>query len=246
MDQVNSFVSLAEQITILNSNNIEILTKINDVVASQQSTVKIDYTDLNGIVTSFYLPTVGNLMNQINILNQNVRNLSAIEGSAFITDGQIVKKIITSDLNREPVPIQSFNQAKIFTPINNSFFESLMNPMLAVSIDLTDKITHNVNKVLSRRYMVEFQRNDDGTLTTDGTTSFNDFATNWLNRTDISINDFDNWLHNPTNFGVVLDVVSPYDEQIFELKVKELDYFGIFSVIKTEIDDINNKILTNF
>ena len=242
MDQVNSFVSLADSVVILNKNCVEILTKINDVVASQQQTVKIDYTDLNNVTQSFSLPTVGNLMNQINILNQNVRSLSSIQGSAFITDGQIVKKIITSDLNIEPVPIQNVSQAKTFSTINNSFFESLMNPMLAISIDLTNQITQNVNKILSRRYMVEFQRNDDGTLTTAGLASFNDFTTNWLNRSDIAINDFDAWLNSPTNAGVVIDTVSSYDEQMFELKVKTLNYYGLFSVIKTEIDDINNKI----
>jgi len=242
MDQVNSFVSLADQIVILNKNCVEILTKINDVVSSQQQTVKIDYTDLDNVTQSFSLPTVGALKTQIDQLNQNMLRWSSIQGSTFITEGQSVQKIITSDLNREPVPIQTMNQVKTFSPINNSFFESLMNPELAVSIDLTDKITQNVNKILSRRYIVEFERNNDGSLTSNGLTSFNDFNTNWLNRTDININDFDAWLNNPSNVGIVVDVVSPYDEQFFELKVKELNYYGIFSVIKTETDDLNNKM----
>lgn len=241
MDQVNSFISLAEKITVLNSNCVEILTKINDLVASEQSTVKIDYDDF-GVITSFSLPTVGALKTQIDVLNQNMKRLSSIDGFTFIRDGQSIKKIITSDLNREPVPIQDLNQVKQFSTINNSFFESLMNPMLSVSLDLSNKITHDVNKVLSRRYIVRFERNNDGSLTTNGLTSFNDFSISWSNRTDININDFDNWLMNSTNVGIVSDVVLPYDEQIFEMKVKELNYYGIFSVIKTEIDDINNKI----
>jgi hypothetical protein len=241
MVQDNSFISLAERITSLNANCVEILTKINDLVASQQSTVKIDYDDF-GVIQSFSLPTVGSLKQQIDVLNQNMRLFASINGSTFIRDGLSVKKIITSDLNREPVPIQDVNLVSKFSPINNSFFESLMNPMLAISIDLTDKITQNVNKVLSRRYIVNFEKNNDGSLTANGLTSFNDFSTTWLNRSDIAINDFDNWLNNPTNVGIMTDVVSPYDEQMFELEVKELQYFGIFSVIKTEIDDINNKI----
>lgn len=241
MEQVNSFLSLAEKITILNKNCVEILTKINDVVASSQSTVNISYDDF-GITQSFSLPTVGSLKTQIDILNQDMKRISSIDGFTFIRDGQSVKKIITSDLNREPVPIQDINQVSVFNPINNSFFESLMNPMLAVTIDLSNKITQNVNKILSRRYIVKFEKNNDGSLTANGMASFNDFSTNWLNRIDININDFTNWLIKPTNLGVVSDVVEPYDEQIFELKVKELNYYGLFSVIKTEIDDINNKI----
>jgi len=241
MDQVNSFVSLAEKVTILNKNCVEILTKINDLVSSQQSTVKINYDDF-GTTQSFSLPTVGSLKTQIEVLNQNMKRWSSINGSTFITNGQSVQKIITSDLNREPVPIQDINKVSNFTTINNSFFESLMNPMLAVNIDLTDKITHDVNKILSRRYILEFEKNNDGTLTSNGTISYNDFVTNWLNRNDININDFISWLENPLNIGVITNVVSPYDEQIFSLAVKELNYYGTFSVIKTEVDDINNKI----
>lgn len=241
MDQVSSFVSLADKVTILNKNCVEILTKINDLVSSQQSTVKIDYDDF-GTTQSFSLPTVGSLKTQIEVLNQNMKRWSSIDGFTFIKDGQSIKKIVTSDLNREPVPIQDINKVTRFTPINNSFFESLMNPMLAVNIDLTDKITHDVNKILSRRYIVEFEKNNDGTLTKNGNLSYNDFANNWLNRNDININDFISWLENPSNIGVITDVVAPYDEQIFSLAVKELKYYGTFSVIKTEIDDINNKI----
>ena len=241
MDQINSFVSLAEKITILNANCVEILTKINDLVASQQSLVQVNYND-NGVTQSFSLPTVGSLKSQIDVLNQNVKRLSSIDGFTFISDGVSIQKIMTSDLNREPVPIQYMDKISQFTPINNSFFESLMNPMLAVNIDLTDKITHNVNKILSRRYIVQFERNNDGSLTKNGTTSYNDFVSNWLNRNDINIQDFVNWMDNPSNVGVMTDVVAPYDEQIFELEVKELNYYGTFSVIKTDVDDINNKI----
>lgn len=241
MDQVNSFVSLAEKVTILNTNCVEILTKINDLVASQQQTVKIDYDDF-GVTQSFSLPTVGALKTQIDVLNQNMKRWASIDGFTFIQNGQSFQKIITSDLNREPVPIQNLNSVSQFAPINNSFFEALMNPELAVTIDLTDKITHNVNKVLSRRYIVNFEKNNDGSLTQNGLTSYNDFSQNWLNRTDININDFDLWLTNPSNIGVMTDVVDPFDEQIFDLKIKELKYYGVFSVIKTEIDDINNKI----
>lgn len=241
MDQVNSFVSLAEKITILNKNCVEILTKINDLVTSQQSVVKIDYDDF-GTTQSFSLPTVGSLKSQIDVLNQNMKRWSSIDGFTFINDGVSIKKIITSDLNREPTPIQDINKVSQFTPINNSFFESLMNPMLAVNIDLTNKITHDVNKILSRRYIIQFEKNNDGSLTTNGTTSYNDFVSNWLNRNDININDFVSWMNNPTNIGIMTDVVLPYDEQIFNLTVKELKYYGTFSVIKTEVDDINNKI----
>ena len=241
MESINSFVTLAEKITILNKNCVEILTKVNDLVSSQSDSVNIVYDD-NGAINSFSQPTVGYLKNQIDVLNQNMKRMASIDGYTFIRDGQSFKRVMTSDLNREPAPINDINQVVTFTPINNHFFESLMNPMLAVTIDLTDKIEQVVNKIVSRRYIVRFDKNLDGTLTEAGLRSFNSFSTTFLNKSGINISDFISWYDNPSNDGLVVDTVKPYDEQLYDLALKTLDYYGVFSVIKVEIDDINNKM----
>jgi hypothetical protein len=241
MESINSFITLAEKITLLNKNCVEILTKVNDLVASENDLVNIVYDD-NGVINSFSQPTVGYLKNQIDVLNQNMKRMASIDGYTFIRDGQSFKRIMTSDLNREPAPIQQINQVNTFSPVNNHFFESLMNPMLAVTLDLTDKVEQVVNKIVSRRYIVRFEKNEDGSLTEDGLRSFNSFSTTFLNKTEINISDFIAWYDNPSNNGLVVDTVEPYDEQIYDLALKNLQYYGVFSVIKVEIDDINNKM----
>lgn len=241
MESVNSFITLAEKITILNKNNVEVLVKINDTVSSENDTVKIVYDD-NGVVSSYSLPTVGYLKNQIDVLNQNMKRMSSIDGYTYIKDGQSVKRVMVSDLNKEPSPIQNISQVSTFTPINNHFFESLMNPMLAITVDLTDKIEEVVNKILSRRYIVRFEKNSDGSLTESGLRSFNSFSTTFLNKTSINISDFISWYENPSNDGLVIDTVEPFDEQIYDISLKGLQYYGVFSVIKVEVDEINNKM----
>ena len=241
MDPVNSFMTLAQKLTILNSNTVEILTKTNDIVSATGSTVNIVYND-NGVVSSYAQPTVGYLKNQIDTINQNIRRLSSIEGYTYIRDGQSFKRIMTSDLNLEPAPINDIAQVTTFTPINNHFFESLMNPMLAVTVNLTDKVEQVVNKIVSRRYIIKFEKNADGSLTEAGLISFNSFSTTFLNQIGINISDLTSWINNPSNIGIVRDIVAPYDEQIYDLKLKTLNYYGVFSVIKVEIDTINNKM----
>ena len=120
MESINSFVTLAEKITILNKDCVEILTKINDLVSSQSDSVNIIYDD-NGTVSSYSQPTVGYLKNQIDVLNQNMKRMASIEGYTYVRDGQSFKRIMTSDLNREPAPIGSIKQVSTFTPINNCF-----------------------------------------------------------------------------------------------------------------------------
>lgn len=241
MESINSFITLADKISILNKNCVEILTKINDIVSSEDDSVKIVYDD-NGVVNSFSQPTVGNLKNQIDVLNQNMKRITSIDGFTFVKDGQSYKKIMTSDLNRDPAPIDQINQVTTFTPVNNHFFESLMSPMLAVTVDLTDKVEQVVNKIISRRYIIRFQKNIDGSLTEAGLRSFNSFTDTFLNQANINISDFISWYDNPSNDGLVVDSVKPYDEQIYDLSLKDLNYYGVFSVIKVEIDDINNKM----
>lgn len=241
MESINSFITLTEKITILNKNCVEILTKISDMVASESDSVNIIYDD-NGVVSSFSQPTVGYLKNQIDVLNQNLKRMASIDGYTFVKDGQSYKRIMTTDLNREPAPINNIDQVSTFTTVNNHFFESLMNPMLAVTVDLTGKVEQVVNKVVSRRYILRFEKNTDGSLTEAGLRSFNSFSTTFLNQTSITISDFIAWYDNPSNNGLVVDTVKPYDEQIYDLSLKTLNYYGVFSVIKVEIDDINNKM----
>ena len=241
MSQRNSFVSLAEELTALNKNTVEVTTKLNDIVSSRDSAVSIVLTDADGNTSEYYMPTVGFLKKEIDKINNNIKRLSGIESTSNVIDGKSVKKVYTVDINREPYPISEIGDVVQFEPVNNSFFESLMNPLLAIELDISDKVTSDVNKILSRRYIVKFERNKDFTLTSDGLKSYNSFHEKFLNRTDVDINEFIDWYNEELNVGILKDVVEPYDEQIFDLSVNEVNDHGLFSVIKTETDTLNKK-----
>ena len=246
MAQKNSFISLLEKIAQLNKNNIEVLTKLNDVVASNKNSVTVNYQEEDGKISTFQLPTVGWLKSEIDIANSNIRKLSAIEGdnSVIIIDENTSKKIKSVDLNREPKQINNINLVSNFSQSNNWFFEGLINPTLNIELDLTDKITDSVNKILARRYILKFERNDDGSLTTNGQNSLTYFEDNFLNRNDFTIETFLSWLNNPTNLGVLdkEDENLYKDEQYFDLNYKSVNYKGYFNVIKMEMDNLNNKM----
>ena len=245
MAQKNSFISLLEQIAQLNKNSVEVLTKLNDVVSSDKNNVTVNFYEEDGGVQKFELPTVGWLKNQIDIANSNIKKLSTLEGdnSVIIIDENTSRKIKSVDLNREPTQITNLNVATEFQQSNNWFFESLINPSLTVELDLSGQITDNVNKVLSRRYIIKFQRDEDNILTTNGTNSLTTFESQFLNTNNFTIEEFLTWLNNPTNLGVVNrdDVNQFRDDQYFDLNYKEINYKGYFSVLKMERDSLNNK-----
>jgi len=242
MGQRSSFVSLAEEITAMNKNTVEITTKLNDIVSSRDSAVSITLVDTGGNKTDYYMPTIGFLKKEIDKINTNIKRLSGIESSSNIIDGKSIRKIYTVDINKEPYPVNEIGSVTKFQPINNHFFESLMNPLLAFELDVSDKVTTNVNKILSRRYIVKFERNTDFTLTSDGLKSYNSFQERFLNQTNIEINEFVTWYEEQSLVGIVQDIVEPYDEQYFDLSVNEPNAHGLFSVIKTETDTINKKL----
>ena len=242
INQKNTFVSLAEQLALLNKNSIEVMTKLNDVVTNRNSVVNLTLMNSDGTSSTYQFPTVGQLKNEIDTANRNIRKLSGLaDSTSYVSDGTTMRRILVDDLNREPQPIDSLNTISNFVSVNNSFFESLANPMLAVQIDLTDKIDLNVTQVLSRRYIIRFQTDNNGNLTTDGLTSKQDFETKFLNKNNISIDDLTNWYNNPKNYGILFEN-QPYDEQIFSLDFGQLQYFGLFDVVGVDNDTINKKL----
>jgi len=249
-NQKNSFISILEQIANLNKNSVEIITKLNDVVASNKSSVKVPMTNNDGTTSYFELPTVGWLQNELLIANSNIRKLSGIEGDSSVTiidQNNNSKKVKSIDLNREPDQISNLNITTQFNQNNNWFFDSLINPTLGVELDLTGKIADNVTKILSRRYIVQFEKDLDGNFTTNGTNSLTDFKNTFLNRNDFTMETFLTWLKNPTNYGVITTDENQYkDEQYFDLNFKEINFKGSFSILKSDSDYINNKVWYHF
>ena len=242
INQKNTFVSLAEQLALLNKNSVEVITKLNDVVTNRNSVVNVTLLNSDGTASTYQFPTVGQLKNEIDIANRNIRKLAGLaDSTSYVSDGTTMRKIYVDDLNREPEPIDNLNTVSRFLSVNNSFFESMSNPMLAVHIDLNSKIDKKVNKVLSRRYIIKFQKDDNGNYTTDGQTSKKDFEDKFLNKNNIVIDDLTTWYDNPKNYGLFLSN-EPYDEQVFDLDYDTLLYYGIFDVIGVDNDTINKKL----
>jgi len=245
--QKNSFMTLLEQIAQLNKNSVEVLTKLNDVVGTSKDSVSVDYRDGDGTVSSFQLPTVGWLKKEIDIANSNIEKLSTLEGdnSVVILDANNnSRKIKSVDMHREPEQITNLNISTTFQQNNNWFFDGLLNPTLSVGIDLSGKINESVSKILSRRYIINFEKDEAGNLTSNGQTSLTTFEEKFLNSNNFSIEEFLSWLNLDTNVGVLnKDDENLYkDEQYFNLNYKTINFKGLYSVLEVESDTLNNKL----
>ena len=238
-----SFPKVADQVITFNKNIVEVLSKINSLVTTTDSSANIVITDENGLTKSFVLPSFNSLKADIDRLNNNINSLYSIDAAGALiqtSNSNKFKKIITVDLNREPTEISSLGSVSTFKSSPNWFFDSLLDPLLSVEFDLSDKIEDNVRKCQVRRYIVNFATDVDGNLTNLGQSALNSFNTLFKGNSNIVVTEFENW-HSTTQ-GLVEPLNPKFDEQMFDLEPNNLLYDGQFSVLRIQEDRINRKL----
>jgi hypothetical protein len=239
----SSFVTVANQITAFNKNIVETLSKINSLSTTKEPSVDVQIIDTEGVLRSYSLPSFTFLKTEIERLNNSINSLYSIDAAGALiqnTNKNVFKKIITVDLNREPNPINDLGTITNFKAQKNWFFDSMLNPALFVELDLSGKIENNVRKVLSRRYIIDFNKDANGSFTNLGQSAINSFNQLFRGKSDIDIQDFENW--HRTTPGVVSPLDPNFDEQVFDLEPNMLLYDGVFNVLTIEEDALNRKL----
>jgi hypothetical protein len=243
MSLQSSYQSIAEQIVVFNNNVVELLTKLNSLTTSPDPSVNVEVIDNAGIQRMYSLPSFGFLSSEITRLNNNINAIYGLDGSGSLVqpaNNSSFRKIVSVEINKEPVDITNLNSVSNFSASKNWFFDGLLNPQLFVTFDLEGKIDDNVDKCLVRRYIISFEKTGSGTLTQNGQIALNSFNQNFRLKTDITQENLLNWML--TTPGVINPTTPEYDEQIFNLEPNFLLYDGTFTVIKAEEDVLNKKI----
>jgi hypothetical protein len=239
----SSFAQVASQIVAFNRNIVETLSKINSLATTTDPSVDVDIIDIEGVIRSYSLPSFTFLKTEIERLNNSLNSLYSIDSPGAMiqtSNANKFRKIITVDLNREPQSVNDLGAITEFRSDKNWFFDGLLNPQLSIELNLSDKVENNVRKVLTRRYIVEFAKNQDGSLTNLGQSALNSFNTLYRGKSSVDISEFENW--HRTTPGIINPLNANYDEQTFDLLPNVLLYDGVFNVLKTEEDAINRKL----
>lgn len=213
----NSFSSLIAQFLRLQKNSLEIINKLNDVATSSKDSVEIEFLMDNNTSENIQIPSYGFLKSEINRIDQNVLALSGLEDSTANirkSDGT-VSKIFQSNILKDPLSPGSLQVPGTFQAKNNWFFESFLNPLLYVAIDVENQIPNNSEKVYIKRIIASTQ--------TDSQKAF--FDTNLKGRNDITDLDF---IASLKSQGIEFFT----DEQINELELRTIRYIGSFGVLR--------------
>lgn len=238
----SSFPKVADQVISFNKNLVDILSKLNNLTTTTDSTVNVQIFDEDGILRNFSLPSFSSLKAEIDRLNNNINSLYSIDAAGSMiqtSNSNQFKKIITVDLNRDPVPVSSLGIIDTFKSKVNWFFDSMIDPMMQVEVDLSDKIEGNVSKCLVRRYIVEFAQDVDG-LTTNGESALSSFNQLFRGNSNIIFSEFEEWYR--TTPGVIEPLNPRYDEDTYNLEPNNTLYDGEFSVLRIQEDRLNRKL----
>lgn len=238
-----SFPKVADQILNFNKNVMDILTKINTVTSTNEAFVNLQLSDENGVLRNFTLPSITSIKSDIERLNNNINAIYNIDSGGSLVESSNsnkFRKIITVSLNKEPNDIGTIGSIDTFKSKPNWFFENMLNPLIYIDIDLSGKVDNFVGKCLSRRYIVNFEKDESGNFSALGTSALNSFNELYRGDSSTNIEDFENW--HRTTPGVLQPNNPNIDEEMFDLEPNTLEYDGLFSVIKIEEDRLNRKL----
>ena len=90
----SSFPKLADQIITFNKNIVDILSKINSLATTTESSVNVQIFDEEGILRNFTLPSFTSLKAEIDRLNNNINSLYSIDSA-----GSLIQTSHTNTVN---------------------------------------------------------------------------------------------------------------------------------------------------
>jgi hypothetical protein len=207
----NSISSLVAQFIRLQKNSLEIINGLNEVATSTNDTVQIEMLDESGLPINASIPAYGYLRSQINRIDSNIQALTGL-GDNYATvrnsDGTY-SQIYKVQSIREPGTLSNLAVPSTFSVKDNWFFESFLNPLLYISIDVTGQISDDADRVTVKRIIANTQNSDQKTY----------FDNNLKGRNDIS---HDAFITELTSNGINYFI----DDDIIDLPLRHIRNIG--------------------
>lgn len=207
---------------ILYSNMQEFLNKVSISLTSTDDYIDVNYQNLDGTTSTTKIPGLGYMKSEITAINNEMDSLINANDETITLrykDGSVknfeMKRLSALIDDLESIQDRSFNVPSDFRVKNNWFFESFLNPLLFISIEIEDFLDSGVDRFAVKRVIVNPQLAED----------IDFFDENIKNRTDI---DLDTLLTELGNAGIVYTI----DDNVVELPTSINRLRGNFSVIK--------------
>ena len=152
----NTFATVLANFITLQNNAISQLQQISQATTSLSSTVNVTQTNSDGSTSSFSLPSFGFLKSSIDRIDSTLSTLLGFDGSSAyirLPDGSF-KQIYQAINVTDPTPIGSVTVPANFVSKNNWFFDTLLSPLLQVSIDVSNYVSPKTASIYVKKMIL--------------------------------------------------------------------------------------------
>ena len=147
----NSYAENLKKLTESSADIIAIASGINEAMAGNDAEVNIS-EDMS-------LPSFSNIVKRVERAENTISKFTQGKGVVETDDGTY-RKIKVTNVSRPPEAISTLAFSNVFSIDPNWFFESLQYPRCTVSIDLTDKIDEDSDRVYVARIILDRSNTD--------------------------------------------------------------------------------------
>jgi hypothetical protein len=220
-------------VDIDNMNNF--VFSLQNILESSSENVTVSQTKVDGTAVNITVPSFGYLKGKIEDINTKFDTLISANSDVIgikSSNGDVRKFELkkTSQLIKDLEAVQNstFTVPSAFKVKNNWFFESFLNPLLYVSLDISTILTDDIDQFVVKRIIVNSVNNDDvATFFDENYKGQNDLVYSTLVQ---ELND------NGIDFFE--------DDNSIDLEVSVNRYKGTFDVIKI-LEETGNQTLTS-
>lgn len=209
-----------------NMNNF--LYSLEKVLESKSENVDISQTKDDGTQFTISVPSFGYLKGKIDDINSRFETLLSTNNDVVgvkSANGDIrkfeLKKLSQLIQDLETIQTTSFIVPTSFKVKNNWFFESFLNPLLYVSVDISSILTNDIDQFVVKRVIIN--------STTDDENSF--FDSNYKGKNSISLTAL---LQDLQSNGI--DYVE--DDNVVDLEIPVNRFKGSFDVLRILDEEI--------
>lgn len=231
MQGSNNISEFLYKLNVLYTNMNEFLTKLSESMTTNGDTVKVKFTDPEtDEVSETVIPSVGSLNGKITAVGNQVRSLlNANEDTVSLEyqDGSVrsfsMDKVSELVDSLEEIENEEFQVPTSFKIKNNWFFESFLNPLLFVTLDVSDYVEDvKVDRFEVKKIIINPE-------STEQVAFFDD---NIRNRNDL---DHDSVVSEIEKAGIAYNV----DDNTVSMPAAINRNSGRFSVVKVVDDEVD-------
>jgi hypothetical protein len=235
MDTKHTLSDVLQRLVVDIDNMNSFLYSLQNILESQSENVTVSQTKEDGTAVNITVPSFGYLKGKIEDINTKFDTLISANSDVIgikSSNGDVRKFELkkTSQLIQDLEQIQSssFTVPNSFKVKNNWFFESFLNPLLYVNVDITSVLTEDIDQFVVKRIIINAANDDDAA-------AFFDTNYKGLNNIDLATltQDLDD---NAIDYFE--------DDNVVDLAVAVNRYQGSFDVIKI-LEEEGNQTLTN-